>query len=77
MEGGEVMGSQPLTGKTALVTGAARNIGRATALRLAGSGANIVVNALKDRDAAEAVRSEIEATGGRGPRPWRWRSWRR
>jgi len=59
------MGSQPLTGKTALVTGAARNIGRATALRLAGSGANVVVNALKDRDAAEAVRAEIEAAGGR------------
>ena len=59
------METKPLVGKTALVTGAARNIGRATALRLASSGANVVVNALQDRAAAEAVRDEIEATGGR------------
>ncbi|HSF94368.1 MAG TPA: SDR family oxidoreductase [Thermohalobaculum sp.] len=54
----------PLTGKTALVTGSARNIGRAAALRLAASGANVIVNAVQDRDAAEAVRAEIEAAGG-------------
>ena len=56
---------KPLTGKTALVTGAARNIGRATALRLAASGANVIVNAVQDRAAAEAVRDEIEVMGGR------------
>ena len=58
------MDGKPLAGKTALVTGAARNIGRATAVRLAGSGASVVINALKDREAAEAVKTEIESTGG-------------
>jgi len=59
------MDHKPLTGKTALVTGSARNIGRATALRLAASGANVVVNAVQDRAAAEAVRDEIASQGGR------------
>jgi 3-oxoacyl-[acyl-carrier protein] reductase len=59
------MDQKPLAGKTALVTGSARNIGRATALRLAASGANVIVNAVQDRAAAEAVRAEIEAIGGR------------
>ena len=54
-----------LAGKTALVTGAARNIGRAIALRLAAAGANIVVNTLQDRDAAQAVAGEVEALGSR------------
>jgi len=59
------MDGKPLSGRTALVTGAARNIGRETALRLAASGANVIVNAVHDRDAAEAVAAEIEAAGGR------------
>lgn len=58
------MEQTPLLGRTALVTGAARNIGRATALRLARSGARVVVNALQDRVAADAVQAEIEAAGG-------------
>ncbi len=57
--------TQPLAGKTALVTGASRNIGRAIALKLAGAGADIVVNTLQDRAAAEAVAREIAALGRR------------
>lgn len=59
------MSNQPLAGKTALVTGASRNIGRAIALKLAGAGADIVVNTLQDRDAAGSVAAEIEALGRR------------
>jgi 3-oxoacyl-[acyl-carrier protein] reductase len=57
--------NQPLAGKTALVTGASRNIGRAIALKLASAGANIVVNTLQDRQAAGRVAAEIEAMGRR------------
>jgi len=59
------LSNTPLAGKTALVTGASRNIGRAIALRLASAGANIVVNTLQDRAAAEHVATEIEAMGSR------------
>ena len=52
---------QRLKGKTALVTGAGRNIGRAIALKLAAEGANIVVNARSNRDEAESVAQEIRA----------------
>ena len=55
--------SGALAGKTALVTGASRNIGRAIALRMAGAGADIVVNTLSDRSAAEGVAREIQALG--------------
>jgi 3-oxoacyl-[acyl-carrier protein] reductase len=55
----------PLAGKTALVTGASRNIGRAIALCLAGAGADIVVNTLQDRHAAEEVAAAINALGRR------------
>lgn len=57
------MGSKSLEGKTALVTGASRNIGRAIALALAEDGANIIVNTLQDAEAAKAVTSEVEALG--------------
>ncbi len=57
------MADKPLSGKTALVTGAARNIGRAIALEFAGAGANVVINALQDKAAAEAVAAEIRALG--------------
>lgn len=44
-------------GKTAIVTGASRGVGRATAVRLAEGGANVVVNFLSnDGEAAETVR---------------------
>ena len=59
------MDTRPLEGKTALVTGASRNIGRAIALILSEAGANIVVNTLHDREAAQGVADEISANGGR------------
>ena len=57
------METKPLAGKTALVTGAARNIGRAIAHALADAGANIIVNTLQDRPAAEAVAEELNERG--------------
>jgi 3-oxoacyl-[acyl-carrier protein] reductase len=54
-----------LEGRVALVTGAARNIGRAIALTLADAGAAVVVNARQSRDEAEAVAAEIVRGGGR------------
>ncbi|HEY0658399.1 MAG TPA: 3-oxoacyl-ACP reductase family protein [Pyrinomonadaceae bacterium] len=50
-------------GKTAIVTGASRGVGRATALRLAESGANVVVNYLSREEEANQVVAECEALG--------------
>jgi len=59
------MSARELENRVALVTGGARNIGRAIALALADGGASVVVNARTSRDAAQAVVAEIESRGGR------------
>jgi glucose 1-dehydrogenase len=54
-----------LLGRTALVTGAARGIGRGCAIELAKAGADVAVNDLERTPQAEAVVAEIEALGRR------------
>jgi 3-oxoacyl-[acyl-carrier protein] reductase len=54
-----------LGGKVALVTGASRGIGRATATVLAGCGAAVIVNYRGQAGAAAEVVAQIEAAGGR------------
>ncbi|MCB2027040.1 MAG: SDR family NAD(P)-dependent oxidoreductase, partial [Ottowia sp.] len=53
-----------LAGQVALVTGSARNIGRAINLALADAGAKVAINALTSGDAAKALAEEIRAAGG-------------
>jgi NAD(P)-dependent dehydrogenase (short-subunit alcohol dehydrogenase family) len=54
-----------LSGKTALVTGASRGIGRASALALAAAGAQVLVHYGRGANEAEAVVTEIRKAGGR------------
>ncbi|MDO4204505.1 MAG: 3-oxoacyl-[acyl-carrier-protein] reductase [Selenomonadaceae bacterium] len=53
-----------LEGKTALVTGASRGIGRAVAVALAAAGAKVAVNYAGNDAAAEETKAAIEAAGG-------------
>jgi 3-oxoacyl-[acyl-carrier protein] reductase len=54
-----------LSGRVALVTGAGRGIGRATALRLGAAGANVIGNYNSSEAAAAEVVAEIEGGGGK------------
>ena len=77
-----------LAGQVALVTGAQQGIGRAIAVALAQDGADVGVNYLDDRRAAERVAAKVRGAGRRAclvagrrrasratPKPW-WPGWR-
>ena len=52
-----------LKGKSAIVTGSSRGIGRAIAIELARQGTDVLVNYNNNREAAEEVKDEIERLG--------------
>ena len=52
-----------LVGKVALITGAVRRSGRASALELARLGASVAINTRRSVDEAEAVKRELESLG--------------
>jgi len=54
-----------LVGKTAIITGASRGMGRAAAILFGAHGAEVVVNYQKDKEAAEQVVSKIKELGGK------------
>src|SRR5215207_7355780 len=57
------MSEKQFEGKSAIVTGGTRGIGKAIALELAQRGANVAFNYAKSADEAEKMRAEIEASG--------------
>jgi 3-oxoacyl-[acyl-carrier protein] reductase len=58
------IGTQDLTGRTALVTGAGEDVGRAVALAFARAGARVVIHALGGEGDAQAVAAEAREHGG-------------
>jgi len=61
----KILREEPLSDKTALVTGASRGMGRAAALALAAAGARVVVHYGRNADEAKSVVDQIRAAGGR------------
>lgn len=55
-----------LTGKTAVVTGASRGIGRSIAIELTNAGANVVINYKSDEEGAKETLNDIKRLGGYG-----------
>lgn len=55
-----------LKDRIALITGASRGIGAASAKALAYHGATVIINYIQSKDKAEALLKEIENTGGKG-----------
>ena len=51
-----------LKNKTALITGASRGIGRASAIKLAKNGCNIIINSSKSKEQALAVEKKLRET---------------
>lgn len=60
-----MISQRPLQGRTAIVTGSARNIGKAIAKLFAYAGANVVINGHRDREAIDRTVSEIVSEGGK------------
>ncbi|MGW7518224.1 SDR family oxidoreductase [Streptomyces sp. NPDC054796] len=56
---------RPLSGRSAVVTGGSRGIGRAVTHALAGAGARVAVNWVRDAEAADETVGEVRAAGGR------------
>jgi 3-oxoacyl-[acyl-carrier protein] reductase len=63
--GRSASGDGDLAGRVAIVTGSARNIGRAIAIELARAGAAVTINARTSKAEADAVADEIRRSGGR------------
>lgn len=57
--------STSLKGKSAVITGGVRGIGKAIALRLAHSGINLIVNYNSNEEAAQTLSQEINSSGSR------------